>query len=268
MTISLLHRRLGALVAVLAVLLGTATAPVSAHNGTDHETPPAPGAYTSQAQALEANLHDLPVGPLTVATWPAGPAHAVLVGSQHGLDLGVLETNAAGSYDDGWNTADAQVAHLSGGLQGILTLDLGAITAECRSDGDGQTGSASVAGGTIKVAGHGVLTIPLNPAPNTTLSIPGVLDIVLNKQVTHPDGSLSVTAIDIHGTKLLQTLLLTMHPLYLTVAQATCDQIVPPYQIPVAAGAGMIGAGIAVLGLGCGWVLLVRHRRRAPVAAG
>lgn len=256
--------------AALAVVLAS-IGPATAHNGDDHTTPPAPGGSTSKAQVVEGNLHDIPVGPLTVATWPAGPTHAVLAGSQHVLDFGVLEANAAGSLEDGWISADAAVASISGGLSGVLTLDLGAITSECRSDLDGQTGSSSIAGGSISVLGYPALKIPVNPAPNTTLSIPGVLDVVLNKQVVNPDGSLTVTALDIHGSTLLQTLLLSMHPLYLTVAQSTCDEYVPPLAVPTVALAGEDnGAALAGVGLGAGVVgagALVLARRRTSAAA-
>jgi len=254
--------------AALAVVLAS-MGPANAHNGDDHTTPPAPGGSTSKAQVIEGNLHDIPVGPLTVANWPAGPTHAVLAGSQHVLDFGILEANAAGSLEEGWVSADAAVASISGGISGVLTIDLGAITSECRSDLDGQTGSASIAGGSISVLGYPALKIPLNPAPNTTLSIPGVIDIVLNKQVVNPDGSLTVTALDIHGSTLLQTLLLTMHPLYLTVAQSTCDEYVPPLAVPSVAVAGegtdaaLAGAGIAAGLVGAGALAFARRRTSA-----
>jgi len=254
------RRSLASAVAVLSVLVAGA-GPASAHNGDDHTTPPRPGAYTSQAQVVEGNLHDLPVGPLTVATWPIGPSHAVLTGSQHIVDFGVLESNAAGSYEDGWVTADAEVARVTGSIQGLISVELEAISAECRSDAGGQTGSASIAGGKIRIAGYGVIKIPINPAPNTYLGIPGLLDITLNKQVVHPDGSISVTALDIHGSQLLQGLLLTMHPLYLTIAQATCDQIVPPLEIPVASALGLVGPGFVVVVLATGAFLVIRRRR-------
>lgn len=255
--------------AALALLLGSA-GPASAHNGDDHTTPPAPGAYTSKAQAIEANLHDLPVGPLTVANWPAGPTHAVLAGSQHVVDFGILESNANGSYVDGWVSADTRIAGITGGINGLLSIDLGAITSECRSDASGQTGSSSVASGSISILGYGVLKLPLNAPPNTTVSIPGLLDVTLNRQVHNADGSLTVTAIDIHGTPLLSTLLLSMHPLYLTAGQTTCDQIVPELPVPAIAiagdGAGEVVAGGALAALAGAGVFLSRRRRTSVTA--
>lgn len=250
--------------AAFALILATA-GPVSAHNGDDHTTPPAPGGSASKSQVVEGNLHDLPVGPLTVAAWPTGPTHAVLAGSQHILDFGILEANADGDQEAGWLTADSSVASINGGIEGLLAIKLGAITSQCRTDASGQTGSASIAGGSISVLGYGAIKIPLDPAPNTHLSIPGILDIYLNKQVRHPDGSLTVTALDIHGSALLQTVLLTMHPLYLTVAQSTCDQFVAPLAVPAASGVGLVG-GATLIALG-GGALLVARRRRSVNAA-
>jgi hypothetical protein len=238
-----------------------------AHNGDDHTTPPSPGQYSSKAQAVEANLHDLPIGPLTVANWPAGPAHAVLAGSQHVVEFGVLESNAAGSYTDGWDSADASVASVSGGVKGILSIDLDVVKAECRADGTGLTGSSSIAGGTISVLGHGALRIPVDPPKNTKLSIPGLLDVSLNKQVINADGSLTVTALEIRGTALLQTLLLSQHPIFLTVAQANCDEVVPVVEVPAVAGAGYVGAGAGLAGLAGLALVTVRRRREGDLVA-
>lgn len=251
--------------AVLALAVAVA-GPAAAHNGDDHTTPPEPGAYASKSQAVEGNLHDIPVGPLTVANWPSGPTHAVLTGSQHVVEIGALESNANGSYDEGWVSADSSIASVTGGINGILTIELDAISSECRSDASGQTASASIAGGRISVLGYGAIDIPLNPAPNTSIGIPGVLEITLNKQEVHADGAITVTAIDIHGSDLLQTLLLSQHPLYLTLGQSTCDQVVEDYAVPAASPVGMATAGVGVLAL-TGTALVVLRRRRNAVAA-
>lgn len=229
---------------------------------------PGPGAYGSSATAVHAELHDIPIGPLTVANWPSGPTHAVLTGSQHLLELGLLETNASGSYEDGWDSADASVARVKGSVASLLSIDLGLITSQCRADSTGVSGSSHLAGGTIKILGKGALTIPENPAPNTHLSIPGLLDVTLNKQVRNANGTLTVTAIDIEGTKTLQTLLLTMHPLFLKVSQSTCDAVTPPYDPPMVAGVGAIGSGVALAILGAGTGVMYVRRRRATASLG
>lgn len=258
-------QRAAAVLGSAAVLAVAAAGPAAAHNGDDHTTPPAPGGYGSKAQAVEANLHDIPVGPLTVARWPGGPLDAKLTGSQHYVEFGVLEAHANGSYTQGWASAEASVASVVGGIPNVLSVNLKEISSSCRSDASGITGGSIIKGGSITVLGKSI-AIPLNPAPNTSIGIPGLLEVILNEQVKNPDGSLTVTAIDIHPTQLVQSLSLSMHPIYLTLAQTNCDAVTPPLTVPMAdtkVAAGIGGASlVGILG-----VFLLRRRRGLTVAA-
>jgi hypothetical protein len=93
------------------------------------------------------------------------------------------------------------------GAPGGLVLDLGlavlrsdAITAQCTARSDGTvTGSATLTNATITDATGAVtlLALPANPGPNTGLSVPGIVDLVLNGQSSAGGGQITVTALDL-----------------------------------------------------------------------
>ncbi|HVV10826.1 choice-of-anchor P family protein [Amycolatopsis sp.] len=86
--------------------------------------------------------------------------------------------------------ARASVADVSVGLGvGKPLLSASAIEAQC----DGSKATSSLAKAKI-----GDLKLDVAVPANTGVSVPGVLSVVLNKQVTHKDGSVTVTAISIN----------------------------------------------------------------------
>jgi len=98
-----------------------------------------------------------------------------------------------------------QTCVVSGAPTGVV-VNLGAavlradvITAECTARSNGTTtGGTTLANARITDATGAVtlLALPANPAPNTALSLPGVVDLVLNRQ-SGGAGQLSVTALDL-----------------------------------------------------------------------
>jgi hypothetical protein len=98
-------------------------------------------------------------------------------------DLRVLTARA------GSGQARASVADLSVGLGlGRPALTASAVEAQC-----GAKTSSSLAQAKL-----GTVPLDVQAPPNTAVAVPGLLSVVLNKQVTHQDGAVTVTAISIN----------------------------------------------------------------------
>lgn len=90
----------------------------------------------------------------------------------------------------GADRARASVADLSVGLGvGKPLLSATAIEAQC---GDGKATSS------LAKAKIGDTKLDVAVPPNTAVQVPGLVSVVLNKQTTHKDGSITVTAISIN----------------------------------------------------------------------
>jgi hypothetical protein len=90
----------------------------------------------------------------------------------------------------GADRARASVADLSVGLGvGKPLLSATAIEAKC---GDGKATSS------LAKAKIGDTKLDVAVPPNTAVQVPGLVSVVLNKQTTHKDGSITVTAISIN----------------------------------------------------------------------
>lgn len=117
----------------------------------------------------------------------------VKVNPAAGVHIGVVNTEVD------VNRAKASVTDLKLQLAGldVAALSASVIRATC-VDGVGQA--------TLASAKIGAVPLDLAPAPNTTVPVPGVASIVLNKQTRNADGSLTVTAIwiEINGVQRIQ----------------------------------------------------------------
>ncbi|MEU6645053.1 choice-of-anchor P family protein [Saccharomonospora sp. NPDC046836] len=125
-----------------------------------------------------------------------------LPGNLVGLDL--LNARAGEGYAKA-SVADLRVDVSSLGQLGLTEplVSAQAIEASCE-DGVATSSLARVA-----VAG---VTVDVTAPPNTGIDIPGLASVLLNKQVTNPDGSVTVTALSVKVSE-LQTL---------DIASATC----------------------------------------------
>lgn len=156
-----------------------------------------------------------------------------------------------------------------------LTLAADAILAKCTASSNGTTtGSASIVNGRIfnpALPAITILALPLSAAPNSGLSVPGVLSLLLNKQTTGtgpvpnpvpPPPEVTGPFIDVEAleiTVLGQTV-------NVSIGEASCGPnavaevipLVPPEGIPLAV-AILAGSG------GVAWLWL-RRRRAAAVA--
>jgi hypothetical protein len=82
------------------------------------------------------------------------------------------------------------------------------VTSSCTFDTNTGTvtGTSSISNGLITIGGGRTLSVPANPTPNRTITLGGIATITLNRQVTAPDGTLTVDAIYIslfNGTQTL-----------------------------------------------------------------
>ncbi|MFF3855574.1 choice-of-anchor P family protein [Micromonospora sp. NPDC002575] len=211
-----------------------------------------------------------------------------VLGSQSVITAGVLG-QAVHAFNDGTSAACAGVVGAGGAItigaggsclvtpSGSVVLTLGlsgpatiAIEAEEIYSSCTATSSPSATGTTVlsnaritsTVAGvtTTLLSLPANPAPNTTLGVPNVLDITLNEQTSSTTGQLSVTALD------LSALAGTLASVTIGLSSCGPNAIAPPVSvIPLAGMPVALGLGALASGIGGGIVLL--RRRRADARA-
>ncbi len=119
------------------------------------------------------------------------------------VSLGVLNASTEGggvAADEpaghlGFAQSRASVVDVVVGL-GSLTLD--AIETQCTSDGNGSSGFTEIVGGVL--GGNPILG---SPAANTAITLPGILEVVLNEQdIDNAVGSTSITVRGAHITLL------------------------------------------------------------------
>src|ERR1700761_2584492 len=142
-------------------------------------------------------------------------------------------------------TASSTIADVAATLVTGTALNATAVTSSCAFDADtgAVTGTSSITGGNVTVAGVPLLTLAANAGPNTTVDVPGVATITLNRQTTDPtDGTLTVDAIYVNLLSGTQTL---------TIGTSTCNAarvapvpVLPGMALPIGLGAlGVFGLG-------------------------
>lgn len=202
------------------------------------------------------------------------PALSIL-GGQTLLSVGVLVQQAVAN-NDGTSAACAGVvgnggliqigpgggctvggANPSGGVTvnvgTLATLTADAIIAQCTASSSGATtASVTIVNGKVTVGGVTLLTLPVGPAPNSGLTVPGVVSLILDKRTTGT-GSVSSTALDI-------TLLGSVA--HVAIGTVTCGPNAATGPIPIIPLRGLPFALGTAAALG-GGVLVVRRRRQA-----
>lgn len=251
-------------------------------------------ADTSQAtaQAATVQLLNQPVlstgqvtasndGTTQTTTGAVTPALSVL-GGQTILSAGALfqDARAAG---DGTSAACAGVIGPNGTIElgpsqtclvsgspsgvvlnlGLAVLRADVIAASCTATSDGTTaGTATLANARITDPTGAVtlLTLPVNPGPNTALGLPGIVELTLNRQSSAAPGQLSVTALDLillggvdGGARV-------------RLGLVTCGPNARTEPIPMLSSAGLPVAGGTLLASAAVALWFVRRRRSpAPV---
>jgi hypothetical protein len=242
-------------------------------------------ADTSQASATAVQLSGLLSGSTGVTsatndgTQPTVTNSATpllsLLGTQSLVSAGAL-TQVAQATNTGTSTACAGATGAGGlisvgqpgqcnvtagtgavSVAGVLTAN--AIVASCSATSSGtRTGSATLAGVTALAGG---ITIPVNPAANTVITVPLLATITLNGQTLNPDGSITVTALKVDlvnvipGQPSLQSL---------TIGHVTCGPNAKTSPIPTFPLKGLpVAGGVVAL---AGGAVYYRRRRAASKA--
>jgi hypothetical protein len=215
-----------------------------------------PAAAASPNEAYGAAATGLiNVSPLGLATFPGtSPVTVANVNIAGLLTTGIVTDTADAT------SASSTIANVAVHLSALATLRARAVTSSCHFDANTGTvtGTSSIANGRVVLLNGLPITLNAAAGPNTTVTVPGVATITLNRQVTASDGTLTVDAIYVNLLNSTQTL---------TIAASVCNaaSLAP---VPVLPGAALpIGLGaIALLGLG-GLGFQVSRRRRQATAA-
>ncbi len=214
----------------------------------------APGDGSAYAVDVAVTLLGQPavdVGPLAPSNTDGPTSASVADVNVAGLVTAALITSESVLNEEtGEVHAQADLANVGINL-GPLDGTIGAVNATCDATQAGTTGSASIAN--LQLPG---VSVPVNPAPNTTINLP-LVSIVFNEQIENPDGSLTVNAIHIKLNALVGTG-------DVVLASATCGPAAPP--VPLASGPGL-WIGLGLLGLAAIPVggMVIRKRRAAAV---
>ncbi|GHF33654.1 hypothetical protein FHX82_005308 [Amycolatopsis bartoniae] len=114
-----------------------------------------------------------------------------------GLVTAKVITSSA-KHDTGTGEVDAKASVVDATLP-VLAAVAGrtpaaeVITAQCTATSEGVTGSSQLADLDLGRLG----TLPAGTGPNRELGVPGVVRVIVNEQVRHSDGSLTVNALHI-----------------------------------------------------------------------
>ncbi len=145
---------------------------------------------------------------------------------------------------------------------GVLRADV--ITAQCTARSDGTvTGSATLTNARITdpTGAVTVLNLPADPGPNTGLSVPGVVDLVLNRQSSAGAGQISVTALDL-------TLLGGLNAgTFVRLGVVTCGPNALTAPIPLLSSAGVPVVAATLLALAVTFWLVRWRRTSSPADA-
>jgi hypothetical protein len=220
---------------------------------------PALAASPNEAYAALAT-GPISAGPLDEATFPGtSPVSAGSVSIPGLLAAGVITDSASAT---GASTSVANVSVTLAAATRLLsavslTADL--VTSSCTfNTTDGTvSGTASITNGAV---GGRLLAISLaaNPAKNTTVTVPGIATLTLNRQTTATDGTLTVDAIYVSLLGSTQTL--TIGTSVCNTATLAGAPALPGMATPIGATlAGLVGFS------GIGYFL---NRRRRVASQG
>ena len=200
-------------------------------------------------------------GPLDEATFPgASPVSVNSDSIANLLTAGVITDTATAT---GASTSVANVGVTLAAATLVLsavslTADL--VTSSCTFDANtGKvSGTASITNGTVSGGGLSLINLAASPAPNTTVTVPLIATLTLNRQTTAPDGTLTVDAIYVSLLNSTQTL--TIGTSVCNTANLASAPALPGMATPIGATlAGLVSFG------GIGYFL---NRRRRVASQG
>jgi hypothetical protein len=213
---------------------------------------PAAAASPNRSNAVEATGL-ISVSPQAEATFPGTSPVTVANINLVGLVSTGVVTDTAGA-----TSASSHIDDASAPLTRTSGLSATTITSSCSFNTNTAvvSGTASITGGVVKVLGVTVLTLASNPAPNTTVTVPGVATITLNRQTTALDGTLTVNAIYV-------SLLGSTQTLALGTSVCNAANLAPVPILPgKALGISLGGLGL-LLAMGASYRVNKRRRVRA-----
>jgi hypothetical protein len=169
---------------------------------------PALAASPNEAYAAQAT-GPISAGPLDEATFPGTSPVSVNSDSIAGLLTAGLITDRASAT--GASTSVANVGVTLAAATALLTavsLTADAVTSQCTFDPNTDTvsGSATITNGTVNGGLISLISLAADPAKDTTVTVPGVATLTLNRQTTATDGTLTVDAIYVSLLNSTQTL--------------------------------------------------------------
>lgn len=215
---------------------------------------PAAAASPNRSNAAQATGL-ISAGPLASASYPGTSpvtvAHANIAGL---LTTGVVNDTA------GPTSASTRVANPTVALTGRVGLAATVVTSSCsfNTNTGAVTGRATITNGHVTVAGLPTTTLAANPSPNTTITVPGIATVILNRQTTAGDGTLTVNAIYVSLLGSTQTL--TIGTSVCNAANLAPVPILPGKSLEITLG----GLGALLLG-GLGYQM--SRRRKLDAAA-
>jgi len=235
-------------VGVLSVAASPAYADVTSVSG---------GAFGESVNVTPLGLLNVTSGPLPTVTLPStggGPFTATL-GSVCAasptcsvLSTGIVNLSTQGTTGPaGGSSSSASVTDVNGLAS---ALKASAVTSSCTVGPNSSSGSSQLVGASL-----GGTALPVNPAPNTTITVAGVGTVILNQQI--PSGGAGNYSLTVNAINL--TLLPAVGVGSIIISQSRCGEIGPDVTIPFAP-IGILGA-TAVVG-----AVLVRRQLRRPNA--
>jgi hypothetical protein len=202
-------------------------------------------AYGAAATGL---ISAAPIGEATFpGTSPVTLANANIPGL---LTTGIVHDTA------GPTSASSTVANPLAGLAKLVSLTATVVTSSCRFNTNTGVVTGTAAIGNGKVTGVLPITLASNPAPNTTVSVPGIATITLNRQTTALDGTLTVQAIYV-------SLLGSTQTLSIGVSVCNAANLAPVPILPGRSAQIVLGALVLLALAGLGYQVSTRRRRTA-----
>lgn len=177
------------------------------------------------------------------------------------LNFGVLSASTEGDATTGGVTSSAGIEKAAitvgtppFGVPQLFSFSVDSLEATCTSTPTSFTGSSTLVGGKLSVAGYGIIDVPVNPAPNTSVDMGPIGKVIFNEQIVNPDGSITVNAFHI---QLAASLGVDM-----VLGSATCGPTTgdAPVEVPNNT-AVLAGSGAAATAAGGAALLMVRRRR-------
>jgi hypothetical protein len=215
-----------------------------------------PAAASSPNRSYGARATGLiSISPVAQATFPGTSPRSVAHIAVTGLLTSGVVTDTAGP-----TSASSTIANAAVTLTGTARLTASAVTSSCtfNTNTGRVSGTAGITNGVVRLAGVIFTHLAANPAPNTTITVPGVATITLNRQTTAGDGTLTVSAISI--TLLGSTQTLTLATSVCNAANLAPVPILPGKSLEITLG----GLGALLLG-GVGYQM--SRRRKLATAA-